>query len=310
MKETSPDGPYIDRLRSWAKTKVHGGNSSTARRPGLSHDNNQDHDFDPSLLPISNPRTNSTVATSDTISNNGTLPSSSRDALGVDGSSGGSSHKFSNKGPCNTGPGGDSNAATSPQASRTGSQLGAGLPSENEKIQSETEKPNVFRRFVTVFNRVVFHSWINILLVFVPVGIAVNFVPNMKPGVIFAMNAIAIIPLAGLLSQATETVAHRMGDAIGALLNITFGNAVELIILYVLAQKPPGDGLVYGCVVPEWDRGRKPLISLISPTPSISPTRLTNQNCSMYVCLAKVIKTRKREKPSKWHYQINRVPYP
>jgi Ca2+:H+ antiporter len=100
---------------------------------------------------------------------------------------------------------------------------------------------------VTVFNRVIFHSWINILLVFVPVGIAVNFVPNMSPGVIFAMNAIAIIPLAGLLSHATETVAHRMGDAIGALLNITFGNAVELIILYVLALKPmPGDGLDLG----------------------------------------------------------------
>jgi Ca2+:H+ antiporter len=52
-----------------------------------------------------------------------------------------------------------------------------------------------------------------------------------SPAVIFAMNAIAIVPLAGLLSFATESVAHRLGDSLGALLNVTFGNAVELIIL-------------------------------------------------------------------------------
>ena len=48
---------------------------------------------------------------------------------------------------------------------------------------------------------------------------------------VFAMNAIAIIPLAGLLSHATESVAHKLGDTLGALLNVSFGNAVELIIL-------------------------------------------------------------------------------
>lgn len=241
MKETSPDEPYIDRLRSWAQSKVHGGNRSTARRPGHNHhnknsnSNNRDGDLDPSLLPITNPRTNSTLATSDLASNNGTIPSSSRDALGVDDNGGGSSGKSQNS-RSHTGLGGDPHATTSPQASRKGSQLGVVLPPENEKTNFETVRPNIFKRFVRVFNKVIFHSWINVLLVFIPVGIAVNFVPNMKPGVIFAMNAIAIIPLAGLLSHATETVAHRMGDAVGALLNITFGNAVELIILYVLAQ--------------------------------------------------------------------------
>jgi Ca2+:H+ antiporter len=52
----------------------------------------------------------------------------------------------------------------------------------------------------------------------------------MSAGIIFAMNAIAIIPLAGLLAHATESVASRLGDTIGALMNVTFGNAVELII--------------------------------------------------------------------------------
>lgn len=53
---------------------------------------------------------------------------------------------------------------------------------------------------------------------------------DMPAGVVFAMNAIAIVPLAGLLSHATESVASRTGDTVGALINVTFGNAVELII--------------------------------------------------------------------------------
>ena len=72
----------------------------------------------------------------------------------------------------------------------------------------------------------------NILLIFVPVGIAVNFA-SISPTIVFAVNAIAIIPLAGLLSHGTESVAASMGDTIGALMNVTFGNAVELIILCV-----------------------------------------------------------------------------
>ncbi|KAL8698100.1 MAG: hypothetical protein Q9224_002007, partial [Gallowayella concinna] len=50
------------------------------------------------------------------------------------------------------------------------------------------------------------------------------------------MNAIAIIPLAGMLAFATESVAHRLGDTLGALLNVSFGNAVELIIFIALVK--------------------------------------------------------------------------
>ena len=79
---------------------------------------------------------------------------------------------------------------------------------------------------------ILFASYINILLVFVPIGIAAK-AAHLSAGIVFGMNAIAIIPLAGLLSHATESVAKRMGDTVGALMNVTFGNAVELIILYV-----------------------------------------------------------------------------
>lgn len=91
-------------------------------------------------------------------------------------------------------------------------------------------------RFFNVIWNVLASSWINVLLVFVPVGIAVHFA-GMSDGIIFAMNAIAIVPLAGLLAHATESVAKRLGDTVGALMNVTFGNAVELIIFIIALVK-------------------------------------------------------------------------
>lgn len=255
MKETSPDARKIQRLRSWASSKVHGGDRGSTRRPGRTNDP------DPSLLPITNHQTVSTVHSAST--NSATLtPSASNsnngpgdgapdthDALegsppdGHHAANGSSFHAYS--GVPNS-PSAVTHPEASAQAPGKGSQLGIPVPVEttNEKPSADGEsndeknkdRPPVFKRFFTTSKTILFHSWINLLLVFVPVGIAVNFIPNMSPGVIFGMNAIAIIPLAGLLSHATETVAHRMGDAIGALMNITFGNAVELIILYVRAQ--------------------------------------------------------------------------
>lgn len=96
--------------------------------------------------------------------------------------------------------------------------------------KAPTAKPGVATRFFVTGKDILFSSIINVLLVFVPIGIASHFA-HLSAGVIFAMNAIAIIPLAGLLSHATESVAKRMGDTVGALMNVTFGNAVELIIL-------------------------------------------------------------------------------
>lgn len=91
-------------------------------------------------------------------------------------------------------------------------------------------------RFYTHTKDAIFHSWVNVLLVFVPVGIAAK-AAGLNPDIVFAMNAVAIIPLAGLLSHATESVASRLGDTIGALINVTFGNAVELIIFIIALVK-------------------------------------------------------------------------
>ncbi|KAF2118065.1 Sodium/calcium exchanger protein-domain-containing protein [Lophiotrema nucula] len=77
------------------------------------------------------------------------------------------------------------------------------------------------------------YSWVNVLLIFVPIGIATK-PAHLAPEIVFSMNAIAIIPLAGLLAHATEAVAVRLGDTLGALLNVSFGNAVELILFIIL----------------------------------------------------------------------------
>lgn len=93
------------------------------------------------------------------------------------------------------------------------------------------KKRGVMEEARRTFWMVLTYSWINLLLVFVPVGIIVANIKGIHPGLVFGMNCIAVIPLAGLLSHATESVASKLGDALGALLNVTFGNAVELIIL-------------------------------------------------------------------------------
>jgi Ca2+:H+ antiporter len=68
-----------------------------------------------------------------------------------------------------------------------------------------------------------------LLLLFVPVALLAEWL-HWGGAAVFACAAIAIIPLAGLMGRATESLAARLGAGIGGLLNATFGNAAELII--------------------------------------------------------------------------------
>jgi len=54
---------------------------------------------------------------------------------------------------------------------------------------------------------------------------------------VFTFSALAIIPLAGRMGEATEQLASRLGAGVGGLLNATFGNAAELIIALVALQR-------------------------------------------------------------------------
>lgn len=59
---------------------------------------------------------------------------------------------------------------------------------------------------------IILSSYVNLLLVFVPIGIASHFV--WSPTVTFIMNFLAIVPLAKLLGFATEDIALRTGEVI------------------------------------------------------------------------------------------------
>lgn len=73
---------------------------------------------------------------------------------------------------------------------------------------------------------------IHFLLIFLPLAILAEIL-HWPPLIIFAASALAVIPLAGLLGEATEVLAERVGPRLGGLLNATLGNAAELIITVI-----------------------------------------------------------------------------
>jgi Ca2+:H+ antiporter len=74
------------------------------------------------------------------------------------------------------------------------------------------------------------------LLIFVPVVIAAEKLRPEAHTALFVLSVLAIVPLAALLSHATESVAAKTGDAVGGLLNATLGNLTELVIAFTALQ--------------------------------------------------------------------------
>jgi Ca2+:H+ antiporter len=68
------------------------------------------------------------------------------------------------------------------------------------------------------------------LLALVPVVLAAAKIAPEAHTLLFVLSVLAIVPLAALLSHATESVAEKTGDAVGGLLNATLGNLTELVI--------------------------------------------------------------------------------
>ncbi|KAF2843448.1 calcium/proton exchanger [Patellaria atrata CBS 101060] len=206
MGESSDDSSLIDRLKSWARAHAFDQNASRVAQR--------------SVLPTINPQqTNVPCA----------VTTSPHDT------------KFNN--PSGSGPNRDNaidsiSSITPPPAPPESQIDGASSPPVEHEKQEEaptyrTRLSAGSTRFWRHTVNALCYSWVNVLLIFVPIGIAAE-VAHLNPTIIFAVNAVAIVPLAGLLSHATENVASRLGDTLGALLNVSFGNAVELIILYVL----------------------------------------------------------------------------
>ena len=68
------------------------------------------------------------------------------------------------------------------------------------------------------------------LLVFVPAVFVAQALAPEAQTLLFVLSVLAIVPLAALLSHATESVAAKTGDTVGGLLNATLGNLTELVI--------------------------------------------------------------------------------
>ena len=71
------------------------------------------------------------------------------------------------------------------------------------------------------------------MLVFVPIALVLEHVPGTSAPLHFLVAALGIVPIARLIGESTENLAHYTGDSIGALLNTMFGNLPELIICVV-----------------------------------------------------------------------------
>ena len=79
-------------------------------------------------------------------------------------------------------------------------------------------------------------GWPYLLAPLIPLAVALELA-GAAPTLVFAASALGIVPTAALMGRATEELAARSGPGIGGLLNVTFGNAPELIIaLFALQQ--------------------------------------------------------------------------
>jgi Ca2+:H+ antiporter len=80
------------------------------------------------------------------------------------------------------------------------------------------------RRFLTSGE-----GWPYLLVPFIPLAIVLD-AGNASAVVVFGASVLGVVPTAALMGKATDELAHRSGPGIGGLLNVTFGNAPELII--------------------------------------------------------------------------------
>src|SRR5689334_10343143 len=105
-------------------------------------------------------------------------------------------------------------------------------------ISTELESPPSHRppskkeNFINPLIHEIGHNPVLWLLVFVPIAFIGHKIKPDAHTVLFVLSVLAIVPLATLLSHATESVAAKTGDTVGGLLNATLGNLTELVIAF------------------------------------------------------------------------------
>jgi Ca2+:H+ antiporter len=91
-------------------------------------------------------------------------------------------------------------------------------------MKKDSTKSSPVQKFVT-------EHGLDVLLIFIPLAAIFHY--THRPALwTFIASGLAIVPLAGWMGKATESLSERLGAGIGGLLNATFGNAAEMIIAF------------------------------------------------------------------------------
>ena len=134
----------------------------------------------------------------------------------------------------------DSGDTTNNPKNEASGALSSKATANDEKHSEPPEKRHIIYRFCQTTRSILFksrfQSIFNSLLAFLPVGITLHFM-HMNATASFVCNALAILPLANLLTIGTESLAKRLGNTGGALVNVSMGNSVELIIFIIAVYK-------------------------------------------------------------------------
>ena len=107
------------------------------------------------------------------------------------------------------------------------------------KTRTNTETMSVLKptiNDVQGLKELLFGSPFNVLLVFLPLAFW-SYFAEWRAEMVFGFNFLAMIPLAAILGQSTECCASHLGQVAGGLLNATFGNAVELVVMMMALLK-------------------------------------------------------------------------
>jgi Ca2+:H+ antiporter len=96
---------------------------------------------------------------------------------------------------------------------------------------SATAEPFNLRKFLFSGS-----GWPYLLVPFIAIAVVLDLA-KADPILVFFASALGVVPTAALMGRATEELSHRAGPGVGGLLNVTFGNAPELIIALFALQK-------------------------------------------------------------------------
>lgn len=127
-----------------------------------------------------------------------------------------------------------------PQYNHNGHKITKGIQPDGESGRSGFH-PLHFARVVWRSTSSVSMS-VNFLWPFVPAAIALHFARPDLHTWIFAINYIAMVPVANLIGFAGQELARKLPKVLGILLEVTLGSVVEIVLFMVLIVKETGNG--------------------------------------------------------------------